>query len=64
MLDPVPTPPFNLASADNEDIDNPDDLVADNFEVDKETNFQLVHEEEEGERSIFDLFEKELLQTY
>ena len=27
-------------------------------------NFQLVYEEEEGERSIFDLFEEELLQTY
>ena len=64
MLDPVPTPPVSLASVDNEDIDIPDDIVAGDFEGDEETNFQLVHEEEERERSIFDLFEKELLQTY
>ena len=63
MLDPVPTPPVNLDSVDNEDIDI-DHIVADNIEGDEETNFQLVPKEEEGERSIFDLFEKELLQTY
>ena len=32
--------------------------------LEEKLNFQLVHKEEEGERSIFDLFEKEHLQTY
>ena len=64
MLNPVPTTLVSLASVDNEDIDIPDDIVADDFEGDEETNFQLVHEEEERERSIFNLFEKELLQIY
>ena len=39
MLDPVPTTPVSLDSADNEDIDIPDHIVADNFEGDEETNF-------------------------
>ena len=41
-----PTPPVSLDSVDNEDIDIPDHTVADNFEGDEETNFQLVREEE------------------
>ena len=33
-------------------------------EKEEKLNFQLVHEEKEGKRSIFDLFEKDLLQIY
>ena len=59
VLDPAPAPPISLPSTDNEN--DTDGVVADDFDGEEEENVQVVDEQEEGERNIFDLLQKELL---
>ena len=59
VLDSVPARPISVKNIEKEN--SSDDIIADDFEGEEEENFQLVEEEEEGEQSIFDLFEKDLL---
>ena len=59
VTDGSPAPPVSGSS--NEKDDDPDETGADDFERENENEFEVLQELEEGVRSLFDLFEQELL---
>ena len=59
VMDASPASPVSGSS--NEKEDDPEETVADDFERENENEFELLQEQEEGVRSLFDLFEQELL---
>ena len=61
IIDASPAPPVSGSS--NAKEDDPEKTVADDFEGENENEFELLQEQEEGVRSLFDLFEQELLQN-
>ena len=59
VIDASSAPPVSGSS--NEEEHDPEKTVADDFEGENENEFELYQEQEEGVRSLFDLFEQELL---
>ena len=59
VIDASLAPPVSGSS--NEKEDDPEETVADDFEGENENEFELLQEQEGGVRSVFDLFEQELL---
>ena len=59
VIDASPAP--RVSGSSNEKEDDPEETVADDFEGENENEFKLLQEQEEGVRSLFDLFEQELL---
>ena len=59
VIDASPAPPVSGSSNDKEG--DPEETVAGDFEGGNENEFELLQEQEEGVRSLFDLFEQELL---